>query len=43
MLPIAFDGRFESRVIEGLWMKIEWLWQDELPNLIDILKDWKLI
>lgn len=43
MLPIAVDGTFESRMIEGLWIKIEWLWQEELPNLIDILKDWKLV
>lgn len=43
MLPISIDGRFESRVIEGLWIKIDWLWQEDLPNLIDILKDWKLI
>lgn len=43
MLPISIDARFESRVIEGLWIKIDWLWQEDLPNLIDILKDWKLI
>jgi Uma2 family endonuclease len=42
MLPIE-RGRFESRVIEGLWIKTDWLWQDELPNLMDILKDWKLV
>lgn len=40
--PSAEDV-FESRVIEGLWIKTDWLWQEELPNLIDILKDWKLI
>ena len=42
LLPIE-SGRFESRVIEGLWIKTDWLWQDELPNLMDILKDWKLV
>ncbi len=40
--PTAEDV-FESRVIEGLWIKTNWLWRDELPNLIDILKDWKLV
>ena len=40
--PTAEDV-FESRVIEGLWIKTNWLWQDELPNLMDILKDWKLV
>ncbi len=43
MLPISIDGIFESRVIENLWIKTEWLWQEELPNLIDILKNWKLV
>lgn len=40
--PTAEDV-FESRVIEGLRIKTDWLWQDELPNLVDILKDWKLV
>lgn len=43
MLPISADGIFESRVIENLWIKTDWLWQETLPNLIDILKEWKLI
>lgn len=43
MLPISADGNFESRVIENLWIKTDWLWQETLPNLIDILKEWKLI
>jgi len=42
LLPIE-SGRFESRVIEGLWIKTDWLWQVELPNLMDVLKDWKLV
>jgi Uma2 family endonuclease len=43
MLPISADGIFESRVIENLWIKTDWLWQENLPNLMDILKEWKLI
>ncbi len=43
MLPLSVDGVFESRVIEGLWIKTDWLWQEELPNLMDVLKEWKLI
>ncbi len=43
MLPISAEGIFESRVIEGLWIKTDWLWQEELPNLMDVLKDWKLV
>lgn len=43
MLPISAEGIFESRVIEGLWINTNWMWQKELPNLMDILKQWKLI
>lgn len=43
MLPISADGKFESRIIEGLWIKLEWFWQEESLDLIDILKDWKLV
>jgi len=30
--PIGDDGIFRSTVIEGLWLKVEWLWQDPLPR-----------
>ena len=43
LLPLTADRKFESQIIEGLWIKTDWLWQDELPNLMDILKDWKLV
>ncbi len=43
MLPISADGIFESRAVEGLWIKTDWFWQEELPNLMDVLKEWKLI
>ncbi|HSK72160.1 MAG TPA: Uma2 family endonuclease [Pyrinomonadaceae bacterium] len=43
LLPIAANGNFESRVIEGLWINTEWLWQEPLPNLMDVLKEWKLV
>ena len=43
MLPLSADGKFESRIIDELWINTDWLWQEELPNLMDILKKWKLI
>lgn len=43
LLPISPDGEFSSRVIEGLWINTEWLWQERLPNLMDVLKKWKLV
>ncbi len=43
MLPISIDGRFESLTIDGLWVKTEWFWQESLPNLMEVLKEWKLV
>lgn len=43
MLPISADNKFESRVMEGLWINTDWLWQEELPNLMEVLKGWKLV
>jgi Uma2 family endonuclease len=43
MLPFSTDGIFESRIIENLWIDTNWLWQENLPNLMDILKEWGLV
>jgi Uma2 family endonuclease len=40
--PSAED-KFESRIIEGLWIKTDWLWQENLPDLMEVLKEWKLV
>ena len=37
------DGIFRSAVLEGLWLKVEWLWQEPLPPLMSVLKDWGLV
>ena len=39
----AGNGAFESRVLDGLFIKTNWLWQETLPNLMDVLKEWRLI
>lgn len=33
------EGRFESRVLEGFYLQIEWLWQKPLPKVVPILKE----
>ena len=43
MFLFSTDGKFESRVLQGLWLNVDWLWQEELPNLMDVLREWKLI
>lgn len=40
---IGDDGIFRSRVLDGLWLKVEWLWQRPLPTVPSVLKEWGLI
>ena len=42
-LAVREDGVVHSRVLEGLWLKVDWLWQDPLPPLLTVLKDWGLV
>ncbi len=36
---VGREGRYESRVLPGFWLRIEWLWQDPLPALVKVLRD----
>lgn len=37
------DGIYHSQVMPGLWLKVDWLWQEPLPELLSVLQEWKLI
>ncbi len=43
LVSIGEDGIFRSVVLEGLWLKVDWLWQEPLPPLMSVLKDWGLV
>jgi hypothetical protein len=30
-------------VLDGLWLKVDWLWQEPLPPVLDVLKEWRLV
>ena len=36
-------GIFHSEVLAGLWIKVDWLWQEPLPPLMSVLKEWGLV
>lgn len=36
------DGKFESGIIPGLWIDTAWLWQEDLPTVMSVIKEWKL-
>jgi Uma2 family endonuclease len=40
---IPENGVFKSKVLAGINLKVDWLWQENLPTLMEVLKDWKLV
>lgn len=42
-ISIGEDGLFRSVVLAGLWIKVDWLWQEPLPPLRDVLREWGLV
>lgn len=32
------DGSFRSKVIPGFWIKPEWLWQEPIPNVLQVAR-----
>ncbi len=43
LIPVGEDSILGSRVLDGLRLNVEWLWQEPLPLLMSVLKEWKLI
>ena len=41
-LSLNEDGKFASLIIEGLWVDPSWLWQEELPTFMSVVKEWQL-
>jgi Uma2 family endonuclease len=37
------EGRFHSRQMDGVRLKVSWLWERPLPRTLDILREWKVI
>jgi hypothetical protein len=40
--PEGPDGIYHCLVIEPLWIRVAWLWQDPLPGEFDVNKEWGL-
>ncbi len=43
LAPTGESNIFHSRVLDGLYLKVEWLWQEPLPTLLSVLKEWKIV
>jgi Uma2 family endonuclease len=42
-LPVDEHNVFHSEVLAGLWLRVDWLWQQPQPLLTSVLKEWGLI
>jgi Uma2 family endonuclease len=42
-VPVGADGIYRSAVLDGLWLRVDWLWQEPLPLLLSVLKEWGLV
>jgi Uma2 family endonuclease len=43
LVPPDKDGLYHSKVLAGLWLKVEWLWQPQPPAIMDVLREWGLV
>lgn len=34
---------YRSEVLPGFWMRASWLWQEPLPKVLDVLREWEII
>jgi len=37
------EGRYEARVLPGFWLRVEWLWLEPLPKVLDVLREMGVI
>lgn len=43
--PVLLDaeGVYRSRVVPGFWLKVDWLWQEPLPKVLDVLREMGMV
>ncbi|MBF0495265.1 MAG: Uma2 family endonuclease [Deltaproteobacteria bacterium] len=41
--PLKQGQVYRSMVLNGVWIDVDWLWQDPLPSEINILEEWGVI
>jgi len=34
-IPLTADGVFNSPFVTGFWLRVSWLWQEELPDPLE--------
>jgi Uma2 family endonuclease len=43
--PVALGtpARLTSEVFPGMWISVEWLWSEPLPEVFDVFRAWGLM
>lgn len=36
-------GIYRSAVLPDIWLRVDWLWQEKLPPLLDVLRQWGIL
>lgn len=39
VVPSGAAGVYHSEVVPGFWLRVEWLWQEPLPKVLDVLRE----
>jgi len=42
-VPPDSEHVYHSAVLEGFWLKVDWLWQSPLPPVMSVLREWKIV
>ncbi len=37
------EGVYRSEAMPGLWLQVEWLWQEPLPKVLDVLRELEVV
>ena len=42
-VTVATDGIYHSTAMTGLWLRVAWLWQEPLPDIMLVLREWNIL
>ncbi len=42
LMPIT-EGRFNSKVLPYFWLQVDWLWQKDLPKVLNVARQLELL
>lgn len=37
------EGIYRSEVVPGFWLRASWLWQESLPKVLGVLREWEVV